>query len=281
MQEGKFSKTAHRVAIRRAAHQLLDNPKVLDDPLALRIIGSEAANDLLSNPKEHHAFSRAFRAFMAARSRYAEDELARAVARGVRQYVVLGAGLDTFAYRNPHRGLRVFEVDHPSTQAWKREQLLAADIKIPPSLTFVPIDFEKQTLASRLEHSGLDANSAAFFSWLGVTPYLTREACMTTLSFIAGMPAGSGVVFDFAVDPALLNPGQKQALDALSKRVAAAGEPFQLFFDPNKLQDELKRLGFHRTEFLQGKDLNARYFNDRADGLLVRGSIGHLMAAWV
>ena len=281
MQEGKFSKTAHRVAIRRAAHQLLDNPKVLDDPLALRIIGSEAANDLRSNPKEHHAFSRAFRAFMAARSRYAEDELARAVAHGVRQYVVLGAGLDTFGYRNPHPGLHVFEVDHPSTQTWKREQLQAADIKIPPSLTFVPIDFEKQTLANGLENSGLDANSAAFFSWLGVTPYLTREACIGTLSFIAGMPAGSGVVFDFAVDPALLNPGQRQALDALSKRVAAAGEPFQLFFDPNKLQDELKRLGFRRTEFLQGKDLNARYFNDRTDGLLVRGSIGHLMAAWV
>ncbi len=281
MQEGKFSKTAHRVAIRRAAHQLLDDPKVLDDPLALRIIGSEAANDLRSNPKEHHAFSRAFRAFMAARSRYAEDELARAVAHGVRQYVVLGAGLDTFGYRNPHPGLRVFEVDHPSTQTWKREQLQAAGIPIPPSLTFVSINFEKQTLANGLENCGLDANSAAFFSWLGVTPYLTREACLGTLSFIAGMPAGSGVVFDFAVEPSLLNPGQRQALDALSKRVAAAGEPFQLFFDPNKLQDELKRLGFRRTEFLQGKDLNARYFNDRTDGLLVRGSIGHLMAAWV
>jgi methyltransferase (TIGR00027 family) len=281
MQEGKFSKTAHRVAVRRAAHQLLDDPKVLDDPLALRIIGSEAASDLISNPREHHAFSRAFRAFMAVRSRYAEDELARAVAHGVRQYVVLGAGLDTFAYRNPHSGLRVFEVDHPATQTWKREQLQAAGIPIPSSMTFVPMDFEKQALADGLENSGLDANSAAFFSWLGVTPYLTREAFISTLSFIGGMPAGSGVVFDFTVDPALLNPGQRQALDALSKRVAAAGEPFQLFFDPNKLQDELRRLGFRRTEFLQGKDLNARYFKERTDGLLVRGSIGHLMAAWV
>ncbi len=113
MQEGKFSRTARRVAIRRAAHQLLDHPRVLDDPLALRIIGSEAAEELRSNPKEHHAFSRAFRAFMAARSRYAEDELACAVAHGVRQYVVLGAGLDTLAYRNPHPGLRVFEVKPP------------------------------------------------------------------------------------------------------------------------------------------------------------------------
>src|ERR1039458_5778277 len=123
MQEGKFSRTAHRVALRRAAHQLVDQPRVLDDPLALRIIGAEAADELRSNPKENHAFSRAFRAFMAARSRYAEDELAHATAQGVDQYVVLGAGLDTFAYRNPHPGLRVFEVDHPATQAWKREQL--------------------------------------------------------------------------------------------------------------------------------------------------------------
>jgi len=281
MQEGKFSKTANRVAIRRAAHQLLDQPKVLDDPLALRIIGSKAAEDLRSNPKEHHAFSRAFRAFMAARSRYAEDELAGAVSRGVKQYVVLGAGLDTFAYRNPHPGLRVFEVDHPSTQAWKREQLQAASIVVPPSLAFVPIDFELQTLADGLAQSAFKVNAAGFFSWLGVTPYLTREACMTTLDFIAKMPAGSGLVFDFAVDPALLNPGQRQALAALTKRVARYGEPFQLFFDPTKLSDELKALGFKRSEFLQGKELNARYFKDRTDGLLVRGGIGHLMSAWV
>lgn len=218
---------------------------------------------------------------MAARSRYAEDELARAVAQGVTQYVILGAGLDTFAYRNPHPGLRVFEIDHPATQAWKREQLQSAAIPIPPSLTFVPIDFEQQTLESGLNDCGFSRTAPAFFSWLGVTPYLTHAACMTTLSWIARLPTGSGVVFDFAVDPALLNPGQRQALDALSKRVAAAGEPFQLFFDPEKLQDELKSLGFHRTEFLQGKELNARYFKDRTDGLLVRGGLGHLMSAWV
>ena len=280
MQEGTFSKTAQRVAIRRAAHQLLDQPRVLDDPLALRIIGPEAAEELQTNPKEHHAFSRAFRAFMAARSRYAEDELTRAVEHGVAQYVVLGAGLDTFAYRNPHPGLRVFEVDHPATQAWKREQLREAGIAIPQSLTFVPIDFEQQTLADGLARSGLNASAAVFFSWLGVTPYLTREACMTTLSFIARMPAGSGVVFDFAVDPALLNAGQRQALDALSERVARYGEPFQLFFDPEKLQDELKSLGFQRTELLQREQINARYFKDRKDGLLVRGGLGHLMGAW-
>jgi methyltransferase (TIGR00027 family) len=281
MQEGKFSKTAHRVAIRRAAHQLLDQPRVLDDPLALRIIGFEAEEELRSNPREDHAFSRAFRAFMAARSRYAEDELAHAVGHGVAQYVVLGAGLDTFAYRNPYPGLWVFEVDHPATQAWKCEQLRAAGIPIPPSLTFVPIDFEQQTLADGLERSGFNTDAAAFFSWLGVTPYLTREACMTTLSFIARMPAGSGVVFDFAVDRKLLNVGQRMALAALSRRVARYGEPFQLFFDPAKLQDELKSLGFHRTQLLQREQINARYFKDRDDALCVRGGLGHLMGAWV
>jgi methyltransferase (TIGR00027 family) len=280
MQEGTFSRTAQRVAIRRAAHQLLDHPRVLDDPLALRIIGSEAAHDLRSNPKEHHAFARAFRAFMAVRSRYAEDELARAVADGVAQFVVLGAGLDTFAYRNPHANLRVFEVDHPATQAWKREQLHAAKISIPESLTFVPIDFEKQTLRERLAEAGLNFNAQAFFSWLGVTPYLTREASMATLSLIAGMPRGSGVVFDFALDPALLNAGQREALDALAKRVASVGEPFQLFFDPVKLQADLRGLGFHRTEFLQGAQINERYFRNRTDDLCVRGGVGHLMGAW-
>ena len=163
MQEGKFSRTAQRVAIRRAAHQLLDRPRVFDDPLALRIIGREAAESLRSNQKEGHAFSRAFRAFMAARSRYAEDELAHAFGQGVRQYVVLGAGLDTFAYRNPHAGLRVFEVDHPATQGWKREQLQAADIAITASLTFVPINFEQQTLADGLRSRDSTRRSRHFF----------------------------------------------------------------------------------------------------------------------
>jgi len=281
MEEGKFSRTAHRVAIRRAAHQLLDQPRVLDDPLAIRIIGADAAEELQSNPKEHPGFSRAFRAFMAVRSRYAEDELARAVGQRVNQYVVLGAGLDTFAYRNPWQSLHVFEVDHPATQAWKHERLNAAAIAIPASVTYVPVDFERQTLSAGLEAAGFRTALPAFFSWLGVTPYITRQSCMATLAFIANMPLSSGVVFDFAVDPALLNVGQREAFDALSTRVARLGEPFQLFFHPQKLESELKNLGFHRTELLQRDEINARYFKDREDGLLVRGGVGHLMGAWV
>jgi methyltransferase (TIGR00027 family) len=168
LQEGRFSRTAHRVAIRRAAHQLFDQPRVLEDPLALAIVGTEAAEKLRSSQKEaESSIPRAFRAFMAARSRYAEDQLAKAVAQGVRQYVVLGAGLDTFAYRSPYSNLRVFEVDHPATQAWKRERLQNAGIEVPQSLVFVPVDFERQQLAAELEQSGFETRLPAFFSWLG------------------------------------------------------------------------------------------------------------------
>ena len=159
---------------------------------------------------------------MAARSRYAEDQLAHAVANSAKQYVVLGAGLDTFACRNPHPGVRVFEVDHPATQTWKRDQLQAADIAIPPTLTFVPLDFEQRTLADGLREAGFRESEAAFFSWLGVTPYLTHAAFTATLSFIARMPAGSGVVFDFAIDPQV---AQSRANDGRSRHSPGALPP--------------------------------------------------------
>src|SRR5271167_3788406 len=144
MRAAKPSRTAQRVAIRRAAHQLLDDPKVFDDPLAVALADGESERP----PDAQQPYSRALRAFIAVRSRYAEDQLGRAVERGVRQYVVLGAGLDTFAYRNPFRsaGLHVFEVDHPATQEWKREQLREAGIAIPGEMKFAAVDFETQAL---------------------------------------------------------------------------------------------------------------------------------------
>jgi methyltransferase (TIGR00027 family) len=188
MKENQPSRTAQRVAMRRAAHQLLDDPKVFDDPVAILIIGKESASALQADPHQSETtrLSPYLRAFMAARSRYAEDELALGVQRGVRQYVVLGAGLDTFAYRNPYpEVLHVFEVDHPSTQAWKRARLEEIGIAIPGNLTFAPIDFETQTLAEGLRSAGCDPGICTFFSWLGVTPYLTAEAVAATLRFIA------------------------------------------------------------------------------------------------
>src|SRR5580704_18777088 len=144
METGRASKTALRVAIRRAAHQLADPPAILSDPIAVRLIGNEFARDL---DRAMEKVARDFRALMAARSRYAEDRLADAVANGLRQYVVLGAGLDTFAYRNPFPSLRVFEVDFPATQEWKKSMLAKASIAVPRDLTFVALDFERETLA--------------------------------------------------------------------------------------------------------------------------------------
>jgi methyltransferase (TIGR00027 family) len=270
--------------MRRAAHQILDEPRVFEDPLAMSVIGRDAADWLRSTPETPgDRASRHLRAFMAARSRFAEDELSAAIARGAAQYVVLGAGLDTYAYRNraPASDLRVFEVDHPATQAWKQTRLAEAGIAIPSSLRFVPVDFEKETLASALEDAGFDRTRITFFSWLGVTPYLTAEATMTTLVFIASLPAGSGVVFDYAVERSSLSPLEQMALDALASRVARAGEPFQLFLEPQALGAMLRAAGFHHLEDLGPLEIDARYFGHRTDGLRVGSGLAHLMSARV
>jgi methyltransferase (TIGR00027 family) len=279
METGRASKTALRVAIRRAAHQLIDRPLILDDPIAVRLIGPGFDRDM---ERAMHPVARDFRAFMAVRSRYVEDQLAAAVAHGVAQYVVLGAGLDTFAYRNPFPSLRVFEVDFPATQEWKRALLKDAAIAAPPGLTFVPLDFEHKALAKGLAEAGFDAASPAFFGWMGVVPYLTPEAFRATLCAIAQLPAGSGVSFDYALSPETLSGPGRKAFDALAGRVAAAGEPFQLFFMPDELERELRSAGFQRIEQRDSDQLNEMYFKDRADGLKLSAvKLGMLATAWV
>ena len=279
MQTGRASRTALGVANRRAIHQLLDCPPILADPIAIPILGAEFKID---EDKQRSPFARVFRAFMAVRSRYAEDNLASAVAAGVHQYVVLGAGLDTFAYRNPFPGLRVFEVDFPATQIWKRELLQAATIPVPTNLTYVPLDFEHRTLSEGLQEASFDPQSAAFFSWLGVVPYLTLAAFRSTVDLIAGLPAGSGVSFDYALAISELSPRLQLAQAALAARVALAGEPFRLFFRTEQLDNELKTAGFQQIEQLDSIDINDRYFQNRADGLaLPAEGLGKLAAAWV
>jgi len=275
------SRTAYRVAIRRAAHQVIDRPPVFVDPLALQIVEREDADRIGTDPAwaDGSRIGRYLRAFVAVRSRFAEDELAAAVARGVRQYVVLGAGLDTFAYRNPREDVRVFEVDHPATQAWKRDRLAAGGIELPTNVTFVPVDFEAQDVSTELENAGLDATAAAFFSWLGVTTYLSRESIRSTLGFVAAAvkPAG-GLVFDYATDPSALPLAARIAFEAMSARVSAAGEPWHTFFDPLALADELRVVGFTQVRDLGPDAINATYFARRSDDLRV-GALGHLMLA--
>jgi methyltransferase (TIGR00027 family) len=279
MEPGQASQTALKVAIRRAAHQLMEHPPVLDDPIALPLVGSGHARDM---ERAMHSVGRDFRAFLAARSRLAEDRLAEAVAHGLRQYVILGAGLDTFAYRNPVAELRVFEVDFPPTQAKKREMLAEARILLPANLTFVPLDFEHKTLGDGLAEAGFNAKAAAFFGWLGVVPYLTLESFRATLHTIAALPEGSGVTFDYGFPPESLSVKRRAVFDVLARRVAAAGEPFRLFFTPEEMERELRSAGFHRVEQVDVNGLNARYFQNRADGLkLSPVGLGMTVTAWV
>lgn len=285
MKLGLPSRTAQRAAIRRAEHQLFDFPHVLEDPIAPWIIGPKAATSIMFGClalAAHLPGSRYLRAFMVARSRYAEDQLARAIASGTAQYVILGAGLDTFPYRNPYAdcGLRVYEADHPDTQAWKRRRLALTSVPVPSSVSFVPVDFEHQRLEVELERAGFRLDEPAFFSWLGVTPYLPKKAVMATFGLIHSFCPDNAIAFDYAVPPQALSEGEKMAFDALSESVARAGEPFRGFFEPEVLVNNLKRIGFHRVESPTTDHINALYFRNRLDGLRIRGRLGGLMCAY-
>jgi methyltransferase (TIGR00027 family) len=283
MDAGRPSRTALRVAMHRAAHQLFDQPCVFDDPLALRLLDDDTRQTLLATPEpqRHDRLGRGLRAFFAVRSRFAEDQLARAVEAGVQQYVVLGAGLDTSAYRQRDEALRVFEVDHPDTQAWKRARLAAAGVAAPATLTYVPIDFERQMLGQCLRDAGFRSDQPTFFSWLGVVPYLTHDAVMAMLGFIAtSMPRGSSIVFDYALAPDLMTPEQRAGFEKVAEYVRAVCEPWKTFFAPRSLSVALKAWGFSEVEDLGQPALNERYFAGRLDGLRVGGA-AHLMRALV
>jgi len=276
------SRTARRVAERRAAHQLLDAPVVLKDPLALRIVGAEGPEERARlAAMEEGRLARTLRAFLAARARVAEDELARRVGEGLRQYVILGAGLDTFAYRNPFGdGLRVFEVDQESTQVWKRECLANAGIAAGGKVRYVSVDFENGDIIESLSQSGWDRQRATVFAWLGVTMYLDEDTVMRVLRAVAGLAPGTQVVFDYAVAPALLGPVERLVFDAFARRVAAAGEPWVSSFDPVRLRQHLAAAGFTRIEDLGPDTLNSRYFAERTDGMRV-GALAHIISATI
>jgi methyltransferase (TIGR00027 family) len=275
MQAGQPSHTARGAAAYRVLHQTLDGGVIFRDPFASKILDDETRatlDEVAANPA-----LRPMRLFIAARSRFSEDSMAASVARGVRQIVVLGAGLDTFALRNPHVGVRVFEVDYPATQSWKRERLKQADIAIPSSLIFAPIDFERQSLADGLAAAGFQADRPAFFQWLGVAMYLTREAVASTLDFIAGVPE-SEVVFDYA-EPFENYPADRRAIImAIAEGAAARGEPWLSFFDSPELTEMLRDRGFGVVEDLGLAELTERFYGDMKQGIQI-GPGGHVVRA--
>ena len=279
MHEARPSRTALRVALRRAAHQIVDaKPLVFDDPLAVRILGPEFAEELRRTPTHpNRPYSTALRAFLVARSRFAEDTLAQAVSLGTTQYVLLGAGLDTFAHRNPHPHLRIFEIDHPATQQWKRNLLAASGFPHPERLAYAPVDFEQQSLARELTAAGFDPARQTLFAWLGVLPYLTLAAFRATLALIAAQLPDSGIVMDYGQPRHALPPLEQLAHDSLASRVALAGEPFQLFLTTDEMRSELA--AFRYIEDLGRDEINQRYFSARADSLQVLGSAGRIVHA--
>jgi methyltransferase (TIGR00027 family) len=258
----------------RAIHQLVDRPPLFDDPLAVMILGLDEPV-LLSHPLAQRS---GMRAHIVGRSLLAEGAAREAFERGVRQYVLLGAGLDTFGYRNPHQGLRVFEVDHPSTQAWKQARLQQVGVPVS-GVVYAGIDFERETLDAALDRTGFDRGAPAVFAWLGVVPYLTGEAIAATLRS-AGALAGSELVFDYAEPPEAAPAHHAAAIAERHQRLAEMGEPILSTFTPVNIDEELRAAGFSDVEDLDGEAVNARFFARCALGL-PSGSTAHLIRARV
>ncbi len=281
MREGRRSMTAEGVAMRRAAHQIYDCPLLFMDPFALKILGTDSAARVqnLTQLEISHPWERALRLSIAMRSRVAEDELAKAVVSGVSQYVILGAGLDTFAYRNPYPHVQVFEVDFPDTQTWKCSRLEDAAILVPPSVRYVPIDFERQSLSEELKNAGFCQAEPAFFACLGVMEYLTREAATATLRYVAGMPERSGIVFDYLISPTSMTSQDRSAFDFIIGRRASAGEPFRLAFDPSQLAVELRTLGFSRIADLDWAAIRSAVGSEPQQMPEAKSGAWHVMSA--
>jgi methyltransferase (TIGR00027 family) len=264
MIDEKPSQTAIGTGYLRAAHQVLDgSPRLFEDPLAVTVLGDgaqariEAERERYTKPEVRLLMSH-----VVLRARFTEDRLHEAVRRGVSQYVVLGAGLDTFALRQPEwaRSLGIFEVDHPSTQQFKQAAIARAGLPIPGNVTYGAIDFTRESLADGLTRIGVDRRQPTFFSWLGVTMYLPGEAIDRALHAMAAFPPGSEVVLTFMPPPDSEKPGAVAARARLSSLVASVGEAFVSLLTPADMETRLRAAGFAQLYFLTPDDARTRYF---------------------
>ena len=275
MEHAIASRTALGAAAHRAAHQTLDAACVFKDPLARAILGDDA-EPMIARVTERLE-GRRLRHFIALRSRFAEDCAGRAIDAGVRQIIVLGAGLDTFAYRlQPREGLQVFELDHPVSQQDKRRRLEEAGVFEPAHVAYVPHDFESGAMAPALIGAGFNPARRSFVMWLGVTPYLTEDAVFGTLSELARLPAGVEIVFDYP-NPveSIPDPAARTALEELARRAAELGEPFRCALETEALHARAQALGYVEVEDHDGGSLAARYLPDPKGVSLGRG--GHVV----
>ncbi len=264
------SNTAMTAAAARAAHLIVDeSPVIFADTCAAALLG-ERADELIGYHRQHaaHPILAAARGQVVCRSRHAEDRLAAAVAAGVRQYVVLGAGLDTFAYRSPLAGqVRVFEVDRPGTQDWKRSALAAAQLGVPPDVVFVPADLAADSLAGALRAAGFDVSEPAVISWLGVTMYLHRAAIAETLTALAGCAPGSELIADYMLPQALRDDTGNFYAEMIMAAAAERGEPWLSFFAPGEVTSLLAEHGFRQATQVRQRESVPRELWQRTDTL--------------
>lgn len=264
----KPSRTAILTAVARSLQREEPAPWVLDDPLAAPLAGEDAAAIAAQlREKLPETARRNFIRWVCVRSRATEDEVERAVADGVRQYVILGAGLDSFAYRRPDLvdRLRIFEVDHPASQAWKRARLAELGVSLPANLVFAPVDFERQALGSGLLEAGVDLAAPAVFSWLGVSMYLTMEAIESTLGALTAAAPGSRVAMTYNLPLRALSGAGHQAESALGPMASGMGEPMISFFEPAEMEALLRRLGFVDIRHFGPAEAVATYYAGRDD----------------
>jgi methyltransferase (TIGR00027 family) len=261
--------TAERVALWRAMHVLVDPPPhVLSDEIGLRLAAPD--DDWRRRPDMDPRATSGYRAAVVARARFIDDLVAEQAVRGISQYVVLGAGLDTFAQRRPEIAsrLRVFEVDQPGNQAWKRRRLVELGYGIPDWLRLVPVDFEAGgSWWEQLAAAGFDPGQPAVVVSTGVTMYLTKDATAATLRQLAGLAPASTLAMTFLLPTELLEDADRPGLRAAKSGARATGTPFISFYTPSEMLTLAREAGFTTAEHVPGTVLADRYFADRADGL--------------
>lgn len=270
--EDRPSQTALMAAAARAAHLIVDHePVIFADELAAALLG-EQADEFISYHRAHgtHLVLSCARAQVLCRSRFTEDHLAACVRAGLTQYVILGAGLDSFAYRTKS-AVRVFEVDHPATQQWKRGQLAAARIAVPDTVSFVAMDFERDQLVGCLAQAGFDPSRPALVSWLGVTMYLTGAAISQTLAEISGFAPSTQLITDYFLPAALRDDTGNVYAGLVAPAAAERGEPWLTFLAPDDMSALLQRRGFGAVEHVRQRDSIPAALWDRSDSLRPAG----------
>lgn len=267
--------TAVRVALWRALHAEIDPDPIFRDEIGASLVGE---SDWRSRQDMNPDFSKPMRASIASRARFVEDLLAKKEKAGARQYVILGAGLDTFAQRNPKSGLKIFEVDRPETQDWKIHRLKELGLPSAKGLSFVPVNFETDSWWQKLLAAGFDASKPAVFASTGVSLYLSEEANQATLDQLAKLAPGSAFATTFLLSLELLDSKERSLMEFVMKKAAEGGTPFLSLFEPEKILSMARSAGFKSASYVSSGELFRLYLSKRTDSLRAGNAEAFLLA---